>query len=87
MLQLHFILDPPGSSDWAKLRASYGHKLPYNLDTLEIGNEDFLGTGPASYTYRFARFTEAITAEFPDHSFQFIATDSRTVANAPAVDM
>jgi alpha-L-arabinofuranosidase len=81
------MLDPSGSSKWSALRASYGRVLPYNLDTLEIGNEDNLGMGPSSYTYRFARFTEAITAEFPDHLFQFIATDSRTVANPPAVDM
>jgi alpha-L-arabinofuranosidase len=81
------MLDPPGSSNWSALRASYGRVPPYNLDTLEIGNEDFLGQGPASYTYRFARFTDAITAEFPNHSFQFIATDSLTVANPPAVDL
>ncbi|KAF9524434.1 glycoside hydrolase superfamily [Crepidotus variabilis] len=85
--EIHFMVDAPGSSTWAKLRASYGRTAPYDLDTIEVGNEDNLGNGPKTYGYRFARFTQAITKEFPSHMFQFIATDSKTVQNAPSVDI
>lgn len=81
------MVDPPGTSKWAALREEYGRSKPYNLDTLEIGNEDDLGQGQKSYRYRFQRFTDAITNAFPHKKFQYIATDSQTVTEAPAVDM
>jgi alpha-L-arabinofuranosidase len=79
------MVDPPTSSPWGTLRASYGRKEPFDLDTLEIGNEDNLGSGPASYSYRYTRLTEAITKEFPNHKFEYIATYSG-IDNKVALD-
>lgn len=52
-----------GSSDstWGSLRARHGHRAPFHLQYLEIGNEN---GGPA-YRERYARFREVILARYP----------------------
>lgn len=62
--QLHFLTDTSGK--WASLRASYGRAQPYQLQHIEIGNEDWLGAAVNTYgPYRWKAFADAISKEFP----------------------
>ena len=63
------------TTGWGARRANDGHPAPFKLTYVEIGNEDFLNNGAASYRGpegRFAMFYDAIKAEYPD--IQVIAT-------------
>jgi alpha-L-arabinofuranosidase len=51
----------PADSTWGALRAKAGHPAPFNLQYLEIGNEN---GGPA-YNERYALFAKAILAKYP----------------------
>lgn len=51
----------PTTSQWGALRAKHGHPKPFNLQYIEVGNEN---GGPA-YAERYARFYDAIRARFP----------------------
>jgi alpha-N-arabinofuranosidase len=60
---------------WGARRARDGHPAPFPLNFVEIGNEDFLNNGTATYrgpTGRFALFYRAIKAKYPH--LQVIAT-------------
>jgi alpha-N-arabinofuranosidase len=49
------------------LRTSLGYPKPWRVNFVEIGNEDNLNGGPASYTsYRFPMFYDAIKAKYPN---------------------
>lgn len=52
----------PVTSQWGSQRARNGHAKPFNLQYMEIGNEN---GGPA-YHERYARFYDAIKAKYPD---------------------
>jgi len=63
------------NTKWGARRAKDGHPAPFKLTYVEIGNEDFLNNGAASYRGpdgRFAMFYNAIKAKYPD--IQVIAT-------------
>ena len=63
------------TTEWGARRAQDGHPAPFKLTYVEIGNEDFLNNGAASYRGpegRFALFYNAIKAKYPD--LQVIAT-------------
>ncbi len=63
------------STEWGSRRARDGHPAPFKLTYVEIGNEDFLNNGAASYRGpegRFAMFNNAIKAKYPH--LQVIAT-------------
>ena len=63
----------PVTSTWGARRAGDGHPRPFGLPYLEIGNEDFLNGGTASYdAYRYPMFYDAITAAYP--RVQVVAT-------------
>ena len=51
----------PVSSQWGAKRAAMGHPKPFNLNLLGVGNEQW---GP-QYIERYARFSEAIRAKYP----------------------
>ena len=51
----------PADSTWGSLRVKAGHPAPFNLQYLEIGNEN---GGPA-YNERYAVFAKAILAKYP----------------------
>jgi alpha-L-arabinofuranosidase len=51
----------PTDSTWGSLRAKAGHPAPFNLEYMEIGNEN---GGPA-YQERYALFYDAIKAKYP----------------------
>jgi alpha-L-arabinofuranosidase len=63
------------STKWGARRAKDGHPAPFKLTYVEIGNEDFLNNGTATYRGpegRFALFYNAIKAKYPN--LQIIAT-------------
>ncbi|KAJ5081109.1 hypothetical protein N7456_013347 [Penicillium angulare] len=54
------------NTKYGALRAKYGHPKPWTLNYVEVGNEDNLNSGLASYTaYRFAAFNDAISKKYP----------------------
>ena len=63
------------TTKWGAQRARDGHPSPFKLTYVEIGNEDFLNNGAATYRGpegRFAMFYNAIKARYP--RIQVIAT-------------
>ncbi|CAI6341645.1 unnamed protein product [Periconia digitata] len=69
-----------GSVDtpWGKRRAELGHPEPFELNYVEIGNEDWLAGFPGGWEsyreYRFHMFHDAIKAKYPD--MQIIASSA-----------
>ncbi|EAW14375.1 alpha-L-arabinofuranosidase A [Aspergillus clavatus NRRL 1] len=58
-----------GSVDtkYGALRASLGYPKPWNIRYVEVGNEDNLSNGLATYkSYRFQAFYDGIKAKYPD---------------------
>ena len=53
------------STKWGAQRIADGHAAPFTLNYVEVGNEDGLGGGAASYEDRFAPFYDAIKAKYP----------------------
>ena len=70
--ELHYCLDPV-TTTWGAMRAANGHPAPYNVNYVEIGNEDFFSS---TYSSRYPLFYTAIKAAFP--SLKTIATSSST---------
>jgi alpha-L-arabinofuranosidase len=70
--ELHYVLDPTTTS-WGAERAANGHPAPYNVNYVEIGNEDFFSS---TYATRYPLFYNAIHAAFP--SLQIVATSTST---------
>ena len=58
-------------SMWGRQRAVDGHAAPFELNYVEIGNEDFFDKSK-SYDARYAQFYDAIKARYP--KLQLIAT-------------
>jgi len=73
------------STTWGARRASDGHPQAFQLHYVEIGNEDWLNEGTASYDSRFTMFYDAIKAKYP--SLKIISTmrtrDSAFVHSRP----
>jgi len=64
--EIHYVIDPVSTAAGA-LRASHGYPAPWPLHYVEIGNEDNLFNGTASYVAcRWQQFHDAILAEFPN---------------------
>jgi alpha-L-arabinofuranosidase len=59
------------TTTWGAVRAADGHPAPFNIQYVEIGNEDFLD-GSGSYDSRFTALYDAIKAAYP--SIKLIAT-------------
>jgi len=53
------------NTKWGAQRAKDGHRKPFNLEYVEIGNEDNLGSGGRTYDQRFTAFHDAIKARYP----------------------
>ncbi len=70
--EIHYVLDPTTTS-WGAERAANGHPAPYNVQYVEIGNEDFFSS---TYSTRYPLFYNAIHAAFPQ--LQIVATSSST---------
>ncbi|KAJ3498650.1 hypothetical protein NLJ89_g10193 [Agrocybe chaxingu] len=70
--QINFVIGDPATSEAAALRARLGRAEPFALKYVEVGNEDFIGSAPGTYTYRWRDIVTALQAQFPD--LDFIAT-------------
>ncbi|KAJ5621443.1 Arabinosidase A [Penicillium herquei] len=62
--ELEYVLGD-SSTTYGAIRAANGRKEPWNVTLVEIGNEDNLGGGCASYAERFTAFYDAIHAKYP----------------------
>ncbi|HLI58857.1 MAG TPA: LamG-like jellyroll fold domain-containing protein [Solirubrobacteraceae bacterium] len=74
----------PTTSYWGHQRALDGHPAPFNVQMVEIGNEDFFDTSGSYNAYRYPMFYDALHAADP--SLKLIATEPVTSAPAYAVD-
>lgn len=67
--QIEFIRGPANST-WGARRAELGHPEPFELNYVEVGNEDWLAGFPGGWysykAYRLPLFYEAITKAYPD---------------------
>ncbi|KAI9276918.1 glycoside hydrolase [Phascolomyces articulosus] len=59
--ELEYLTGPAGSK-YGSLRAAHGRKKPFNINYIEIGNEDWFST---TYEYRYKTFYDAITSAYP----------------------
>ncbi len=72
------------STYWGHQRALDGHPAPFDVGTVEIGNEDFFDSSGSYNAYRYPMFYDALHAADP--SLRFIATEPVTSRPAYAVD-
>lgn len=76
----------PVTSKWGKRRAELGHPEPFELNYVEIGNEEWLAGYPNGWNtyreYRFQMFNDAIKAKHPN--IQIIAAAASTDRNKEA---
>jgi alpha-L-arabinofuranosidase len=52
------------STTWGARRAADGHPAPFDLEYVEVGNEDWFDTS-GSYAWRFSEMYDAIKARYP----------------------
>lgn len=68
----------PADSTWGARRAELGHPEPFELNYVEVGNEDWLAGYPGGWNsykeYRFPMFFEAIKEKYPN--IQVIASSA-----------
>ncbi|KAF9051818.1 glycoside hydrolase family 51 protein [Panaeolus papilionaceus] len=69
---INFVIGDASKNSFAARRAALGHPEPFKLQYVEIGNEDFIGSAPSTYTYRWKNFYNTLTATFPN--LKYIAT-------------
>ncbi len=75
----------PVTSTWGARRAADGHPKPFAVPYVEVGNEDFLNGGTASYNaYRYPMFYDAIKAAYPQ--VKIIATTPVTSRPMDVID-
>jgi alpha-N-arabinofuranosidase len=67
--EIEFVRGPVNST-WGARRAELGHPEPFELNYVEIGNEDWLAGYPGGWNsyraYRFMMFYNAISEAYPD---------------------
>lgn len=66
LAELEFLLGDAQTTTQGALRAQYGRAEPYQLRYVEIGNEDNLSGGCASYAARFTDVYDAVHAQYPN---------------------
>ncbi|KAH8654125.1 glycoside hydrolase family 51 protein [Tricladium varicosporioides] len=81
--ELEFLLGDPVMTKGGAYRASLGYITPFKIRYIEIGNEDYLNGGQASYiAYRFNAFNTAIKKAYPTMvTISTIDTNSLVPAN------
>ncbi|RSM09112.1 hypothetical protein CEP52_004316 [Fusarium oligoseptatum] len=63
--ELEFLTGDQSTTYGAK-RAALGYKIPFKVEWVEIGNEDYLNNGRSTYySYRFMAMYDAIRAKYP----------------------
>lgn len=84
--ELEFIMGDT-STPYGALRASLGYPKPWNLKYVEIGNEDYLNGGTASYAeYLFDMFYNAIFTAYPSLTIISSLKDPSAVGPGSALD-
>ncbi len=63
--EIEYVTGGPNTT-WGARRVKDGHPQPFPLRYVEIGNEDWLNGGTASYDSRFTMFYDAIKAKYPN---------------------
>src|SRR5215467_12610810 len=53
-------------TEWGARRVKDGHPKPFQLRFIEVGNEDWLNKGTATYDARLTMFYDAIKAKYPN---------------------
>jgi alpha-N-arabinofuranosidase len=53
-------------TEWGARRGKDGHPRPFKLRFIEVGNEDWLNRGTATYDARLTMFYDAIKAKYPE---------------------
>ena len=69
----------PADSKWGSVRAAAGHPAPFNMEYLEIGNEN----GGPEYEKRYKLIADAVRAKYPDVKLVFDNWASTRDVNAP----
>ncbi|CAF1486254.1 unnamed protein product [Rotaria sordida] len=82
--EIEFLTAPAHKNRMGALRASLGRQEPFNIKYIEIGNEDWLGLGLITYSYRWPAYYNALSKHFPN--ITFIATTTRFIRSPPATD-
>ncbi len=54
------------TTEWGRRRIANGHPQPYGLKFIEVGNENGQPEAREEYSRRYAKFYEAIHAQYPD---------------------
>jgi alpha-N-arabinofuranosidase len=72
--EIEYVTGDAKATAWGARRAKDGHPAPYQLQYVEIGNEDWFDKSD-SYDARFVQFNKAIKAKYPD--LKLIATISK----------
>ncbi len=80
--EIEYVTGDAKTTKWGAIRAANGHPAPFKLRFVEIGNEDNLYK-KAVYETKFARFTDAIRAKYPD--LQIIATRGDVQSRVPDI--
>jgi alpha-N-arabinofuranosidase len=62
--EIEYLTGDAKTTKWGAQRAKDGHRKPFKLTYVEIGNEDFFDRS-GSYDGRFAQFRDAIKAKHP----------------------
>ncbi|KAH8673028.1 glycoside hydrolase superfamily [Ilyonectria robusta] len=71
--ELEFLNASHSPTPYGALRSSLGYPKPFNVQWVEIGNEDYLNGGTKSYyDYRFNTLYKALKQKYPD--MHFVAT-------------
>lgn len=71
----------PADGKWGKVRAAGGHPAPYQMDMVEIGNEN----GGPGYTAHYPLIFKGIKDKYPD--MKTIACSGRPNPNGPVAEM
>ncbi len=74
----------PTTSKFGAMRAADGHPAPFDLNYVEVGNEDFFDSSGSYNAYRFPMFYDAIKAAYPQ--LKIIATTSVTSRTPDVID-
>lgn len=62
--EIEYLIGDARTTRWGAQRARDGHPKPFNLNYVEVGNEDWFDRS-GSYDGRFAQFFDAIKAKYP----------------------
>ena len=78
--EIEYLTADATASYWGARRAADGHPAPFQVNYVEVGNEDYFDkTG--SYDARFTQFYDALKAKYP--KIQLIATDRAAKTRTP----